>query len=259
MAATLKKTKLFEKNIDGQLVTVEQIGNLRTLHFNNSMLQSQIDIVDANHLPLTGNRLMLASLMFGNIPEKILLAGCGGGAIARWFNAVLPASKGIAVESSPQVTDLAREYFQFPATDSNWQLKHDHIQNHLADSKQRYDYILFDIEEHASTPPWMLKPAFLQRCKQLVSDKGCITFNLVARNAADFAKAIVPIRQTFVNRTCCLSSPSSQNIIVLAFTYRPDISKLQLNAAQASNLFGIEFKQFYEQLLKDNPPGSGIF
>ena len=259
MSGTHKTTKLFEYKIANQLVSVEQTGNIRTLHFNNSMLQSQIDVADAKCLPLTTNRLMLASLMFGDMPEHILLAGCGGGAIGRWFNAVSPASKGIAVESSAQVADLAREFFQFPGPDSNWQLKHDYIQNHIAASDDRYDFILFDIEEHASTPEWMLKPVFLQRCKQLLTDKGCITFNIVARNPADFAKAIVPIRQTFVNKTCCLSSQSSQNIIVMAFAYRPDISQLHFHATQASNRFDIEFDQFYQQLKKDNPPGSGIF
>ena len=202
---------------------------------------------------------MLASLMFGDMPGNILLAGCGGGAIARWFNAVAPASRGVAVESSRQVADLARKYFQFPGADSNWQLIHDFIQNHVAASDDRYDFILFDIEEQASTPEWMLKPVFLQRCKQLLSNKGCITFNIVARSSADFAKAIVPIRQTFVNKTCCLGSQSSQNIIVMAFADRPDTSQLKLKATQARNKFGIEFDQFYEQLKKDNPPGSGIF
>ena len=62
-------------------------------------------------LPNPVNRAMLAHLMLDLPLQTVLLAGCGGGAVARWLNARAPEVVGDAVELSPTVARLAHEYF----------------------------------------------------------------------------------------------------------------------------------------------------
>ena len=250
---------MFHQVIDDVPITVEQADNLVTLHFNNGILQSQIDADSALRLPLTGNRMMLAHLMFVDLPASILLAGCGGGAIARWFNAVSPASQGVAIETSQTIIDLARQFFDFPSSDSHWQLRQGDVRHYLAETDRKFDFILFDIEEDTSTPAWMHTIDFLENCRQSLNTKGVITFNIIAASNEALIQALIPIRQVFPDRTCCLSSPENQNIMVIAFNSRPDVGQAHDNARHLSEKLGIEFDSFYRQMLKDNPPGSGIF
>lgn len=256
---TANPTTLFQQQIDGNLVSIEQSGDILSLHFNNGLLQSQIDTSAADRLPLAGNRIMLAHLLFGETPGKVLLAGCGGGAIARWFNAMLPDSQGLAVESSAEIISLAKQYFEFPSSGSNWDIQQADVRSYLADQPERYDFILFDIEENRNTPDWLIQPEFVETCKHCLTDKGVISFNIVVRSAGDFSRALWPIRQVFPGKTYCLSSQDSQNIIITAFASKPSMVNLADRASKAKKRFQIEFDLFYQQLLKDNPPDSGIF
>lgn len=254
---------LFQQLVDGILATVEQAGDTRTLLFDSGLIQSRIDVHHADKLPLPGNRLMLSHLMFGKIPDNILLAGCGGGSIARWFNAVSPSCHGTAIETSAEIIALARKYFDFPGADTNWNIRQDDIRQFIT-SKLRahdetYDFILFDIEEHGATPAWLIQPQFLENCKKLLSACGVITFNIVTRTAEDFARALLPVRQVFPGKTYCLNSQDSQNIMITAFASRPDSRQLEQAAQQAKQRFHIEYDLIYQQLLRDNPSGSGIF
>ena len=95
----------------------------RSLWFDDVILQSEIDLHRPDSLPNPVNRAMLAHLMFDRPQQQVLLAGCGGGAIARWFNARSPSTRGIAVELSATVARLAHEYFDFPPTGSHWHLE----------------------------------------------------------------------------------------------------------------------------------------
>lgn len=251
--------KLSDSIIDEVPVTIEQEGKLLTLHFNNGVVQSQIDLDSADKLPSIGNRMMLSHLMFTDVPNNILLAGCGGGAIARWFNAVLPKCHGVAVEISSDIINLAREHFQFPGTESNWRLMHADVRDYISEPGDTYDFILFDIEENGQTPAWMIQPEFLLDCRKRLSDHGVTTFNIIARSSTAFAEALWPIRRVFPEATCCLGNPNSQNIMILAFKNKPAIGDLKENARRAAEKYHIEFDEFYQQMLQDNPPGSGVF
>lgn len=257
-----RKKILLNENIDGRTVTVEQTGNILSLLFDGNMIESQIDLDAPDQLPLYGNRLMLSHLMFGTVPHNILLAGCGGGAIARWFNRVLPDSHGIAVESSSQIIQIARQQFDFPGKASNWRIIENDIRHFLqqaAEQSSLYDFILVDIEEEGQTPAWLIDGTFLENCQKCLSPEGVITFNIVAKSIREFARALWPVRQLFPQRTYCLASRQSQNVMICAFNYRPATDRLADKANAAKSRFDIEFDLFYQQLLNDNPPGSGIF
>lgn len=215
--------------------------------------------------------MMLAHLLFVEPPARVLLAGCGGGALARWFNARLPQTHGVAVEHSTKVIELALEVFDFPGTDTGWQIKHADVRDFLANQNEQFDFILFDLDEQGNTPGWLQEPAFLSRCQQCLTPSGVLTINVLAHDAQALVKTLWPLRQVFPDLTCCLSNQQNSNIMILAFNSRPDthsgsgsdpqsdIGQLERQAEQARQRYDIEFDVFYQQLLKDNPPGSGIF
>ena len=239
----------------GPLV-VTQTGQQRELHFDNGIIQTRIDLQHPDHLPLAANRAMLAHLAFGQRPRNVLLAGCGGGAIARWFAAHSPRTRGTAVELDPQVAALARRYFEFP---DSWQLQIGDVRRHLAACTNRYDFILVDIEVNGRTPLWVADPTFLQHCRRALTPAGVATFNLVAEQRDSLLAKLLVIREVFAQRTLCLSIPRHDNLLLLAFRRRPDLSRLDARLPARMARWGLELDRLLARLRRENPPGSGIF
>jgi len=69
---------------------------------------------------------------------------------------------------------------------------------------------------------------------------------------------LAAIRQAFDRQTVCVSLSEHRNVIILAFN---QLNHIELKPGQFSQLedqWQIEFGQFYQQMLKDNPTGSGV-
>ena len=171
-----------EENQDAHL-EIWQEGERRSLWFDDVILQSEIHVHDPAVLPNPVNRTMLAHLMFDLPLRRVLLAGCGGGAIARWLHARAPEVHGQAVELSETVARLAREYFDFPPhQQSRWRLTIGDIREFLGRGRERYDFILVDLEENQTTPAWVTDQEFLGRCRDRLPPTGTLTLNLITGN-----------------------------------------------------------------------------
>lgn len=249
---------LFEEQSGGVRVCIEEQSGLRTLHFDNGLIESRIDL-NSHRLPLKANRMMLAHLLFEQLPETVLLAGCGGGAIARWFSHYLPGTTGIGVEINPIIIELAQRFFDYPSEADGWQITQSDIRDYLQNTDRQFDFILFDIEENSATPDWLFNGDLLKLVKNRLSAQGVVTLNLIAESAEQFAAALWPVRQVFPDSSYCLSDPHSRNLMLTAFNNRPATAGLDKKAQQSGRRFEIEFEHFLARMRRDNPPGSGVF
>jgi len=251
---------VFEQKNDQGEVRVWQQYDRRWLDFNDGLVQSEIILNSPELLPLPLNRAMLAGMMFVDTPKRVLLAGIGGGVTARYFSACFPDVKGEAVEKSEVVAKLAQEYFDFPSN-KNWQIVKQDILDYVQDCPEKYDLIVVDIAIEQKTPEWLIERQFLQQCRSLLTKNGHIAFNLLVDDANGFMHGVSALRAVFDRRVVCLSLATYRNIVVLAFnntpTYLPEDAQTRLADIESS--WGLEFNQFYQQILKDNPPNSGIF
>jgi len=240
-------------------ILVQDENNLRSLYLEDDLIQSQIDIANKGQLPLAANRAMLISLLFNDAPKNILLAGCGGGAIARWFNFHLPHSHGIAIEISESIISIAKKYFDFPDNKSHWDIQHADIKEHIQSKKNEHDFILVDIAESNLTPNWITEKSFLLSCKKALTLNGILSINLLSSNAESFMQHLSNMRDCFDKHVICLSLDNHKNIIITAFNQSPNLSEINQKAETLEKIFNIELTQFLNTLYKDNPPNSGVF
>ncbi|MCP5315150.1 MAG: fused MFS/spermidine synthase [Chromatiaceae bacterium] len=208
---------IYREEHDDTHLEIWDEGDCRSLWFDDVILQSEIHLHDAAVLPNPVNRAMLAHLMFDAPLHNVMLAGCGGGAIARWLHARAPEVTGDAVELSPTVARLAREYFDFPPPTSNWRLLVEDVREHLVHSAARYDYILVDLEENQATPDWLTGREFLTGCREHLNEQGTLTLNLIVDASDAASEALLRIRRVFDNETLLLADPDHDNLLVLAF------------------------------------------
>jgi spermidine synthase len=170
---------------------------------------------------------------------------------------------GESVELSPIIIDVAKAYFECPHSD-NWQLIEADIRDYIEVCPNKYDLIVIDIAIDKKTPDWLLSPEFLNHCRKTLTQRGHVSINLIVKGDEDFINALAVIRQAFDKQTLCLSLSLSlsehRNILVFAYNTLPSYSTEQLidRAEQLRAVWQVEFTDFYRQMTKDNPQGSGV-
>jgi spermidine synthase len=229
-----------EENESSRLEIWDEDGR-RSLWFDDVILQSEIQLDDPAVLPNPVNRAMLAPLMFDTPWQRVLLAGCGGGAIARWFHARAPGVVGDAVELSPTVARLARTYFDFPPPTSNWRLLVDDVRRHVAQTARRYDFILVDLEQDQATPAWTTGATFLEHCARRLAPGGTLVVNLISRSIEEAVDELFDIRQVFTNGIGLLTDPDHENLLVLARSEGPPPTPDRPALRALSARWGIDF------------------
>ncbi len=251
---------IFNQQLADEIVRVWQQDNRRWLDFDDGLIQSEIDLNRPEYLPLVLNRAMLAGIIFVERPQRVLLAGTGGGATARYFSSRFPDVYGEAVEKSDTVIQLAQKYFNFPNT-KNWQLISGDIVDYVEQCQQQYDLIIIDIAVNQKTPKWIIERQFLQQCRSILTAQGEVVFNLLVDDANDFMHYLSAIRDSFDRRTVCLSLPNYRNTVVMAFNQKPAvlIEDITAQLPDLEVLWGLELTTFYQQMLIDNPKNSGVF
>lgn len=244
---------------DDRPIKVWQTSDLRWLEFGDDLIQTEIDLTRPDYLPESFNRAMLSGALFrGETPQKVLLAGTGGGSTARYFSHRFPDVMGDAVDYSSLVLDIARRFFECPYQ-GNWQLIEADIREYVQESQTHYDLIVMDIAIGQTSPEWIADPFFLKACRQLLTEKGHMAINLIVENELGFMTQLAGIRQAFDRQTVCLSLPEHRNVIVLAFNQIKGMDPSLSSFDELEIQWQVEFGHFYQQMLKDNPVGSGVF
>lgn len=241
-----------EENADTHLEIWED-GERRSLWFDDVILQTEIHVQDPAVLPNPVNRAMLANLMFDPPLRQVLLAGCGGGAIARWFHARAPEISGDAVELSPTVARLAREYFDFPRPDSRWRLKLGDVREHLLHSRASYDFILVDLEENQLTPLWVTDEEFLRSCHARLTPAGMLTLNLITGDREATTEALLRVRRVFSQGIDLLNDPGYDNLLVLASPAGPPSTPDLRTLTERGRRWGLDFLTLAERLHRVDP------
>jgi spermidine synthase len=244
-----------EENEDSHLEIWEE-GDCRSLWFDDVILQTEIHIDDPAVLPNPVNRAMLAHLMLDLPLSSVLLAGCGGGAVARWLHAREPEIRGDAVELSATVARLAYEYFDFPPTRSNWRLLIDDVREHLVCTETNYDFILVDLAENHTTPEWVTDTEFLESCHRHLNEQGVLTLNLILGRETAVSEALQRIRRVFGSELLLLSNPEHDNLLVLAFrTPPPEIPAPEILKKRGKR-WGIEFTKLAKRITRLAAPAA---
>jgi spermidine synthase len=252
------QTLLNEDTPHGQ-VRVTQQGELRSLWLDDGLLQSEIDLQHPERLPNPVSRAMLAHLLFYSRPRRVLLAGCGGGGIARWFHARAPSVVGVALELSPRVAELAVSHFDFPGADSRWELRVADVRRPSPADDGEFDFILVDIAEQGLTPDWVSGEDFLHLCRDRLSAHGVLTVNFIPADAGAFADALYRLREVFDRRSVCMTVPGRGNVMVMGFRGCPDLARTEAQLAETRRRWGLEFDEFLARMRRENPPDSGVF
>lgn len=206
-------TSAGEPDVD-RIASVQDTGQLRTLHLASSTIQSSMWVLKPDALDLEYTRLMMGFLAFRAHPDYIVMIGLGGGSLAKFCYRHLPQVRIDAVEISEEVIALRNE-FRIPPDDARLRIVHADGAEFVRRSGDRPDILLVDGFGPHGVPDELCSQSFYDACHDRLAPDGIMVVNLHLNNdfLSDYKRRI---RQAFNDAVFEVIDEEMCNSIVFA-------------------------------------------
>ena len=213
--------RIHRRESNGLTIEVKQNSRYRWLTFANGIVQSAMSLEAPHELVLAYTHSMMAPLIFNPTPQRILCLGIGGGSLVRHFRHTLPEAEITAVDSSLEVIETAREYFQLPADGPNLHVATDDARTAIAHAVSQ-DLVLVDVFDEQGMPAWLASSGFFATCRRALSEQGILVLNLMPDDETELAQFLSALRHEFLGRVLVTTLVDYRNVIVIALQEPPD-------------------------------------
>lgn len=171
----IEKTKALAR--DGKPFIFDD-GDIRTLHFNEHVVQSAMRLSAPDELVILYTQMMSRFLALHPEPEHILLIGLGGGSLLKYCYRQLPAARITVLESNADVIAL-RDCFMIPPDDARLQVLHVDAVPYLEQmAAASVDVILLDGFDADGAPQALRSRNFVSDCKRVLRKQGVLIANM---------------------------------------------------------------------------------
>jgi spermidine synthase len=250
----LSKWRLRKPADDEETVYVSERFGVRSLHIGSDTVQSSMRLARPNDLELSYTRSMMAFLLFVPTPKKMLMIGLGGGSLAKFVYHRLPYTRTTAVEVSPRVLAVARQYFNVPADDARFEVLVADGASYVERGDVTADVLAVDGYEADSHVESLATKSFYAACNERLAPGGMLVVNLWGGDKV-FHTLLRRIENAFPEGTLCLPAERPGNVIVLGFKDAPEPFRWSALTRAATDLeahYGLEFPKFVAALRKMN-------
>jgi spermidine synthase len=213
--------------------------------------QTEMRLDDPEALANEYTRKMMGFLLFEARPEKVLMIGLGGGALAKFCYRHLPATEFTAVEIDPDVIAM-RPHFYVPPDDDRFKVLNadgaDYVAQ-LADRGEHCDVILVDAYDQFGIAKSVVARAFVENAKQILGPNGVYVLNLVAE-VDECTDVVETIRQVF-GSPIVVAMKRGGNLVVFAGNALLDPHRMPLalrNAERVEDRLGLFFPTLLQHL-----------
>jgi spermidine synthase len=234
----------------GQMAIFDREG-MRSLYFDSGACQSSLRLSDPTALVLAYTQSMLAGLLFRPLPQRILLIGLGGGALARFLHHHLPSTQIVCVETRAVVVELAHAYFGLPVS-SRLRIQIGEGADYMRVAKEReFDMILIDAFDSAGVHSSVCTPEFHADCRRSLRPGGVLAINLWNTPEAPCKQQLDAIKAGFAGQILRLPVEQRANLIALGLDQqqtRQTLKQLCTTAQQLTDQLGIDFGKYLRKL-----------
>jgi spermidine synthase len=253
--AVAQRTIIHEERSQYRDVVVTEFNNQRCMLFNvhrGDMNQTCIDLRDPKRLVFNYTRMSFAGLLLNPDPQRILVAGLGGGTIPMVMRELFPDARIDVLEVDPAVLTVAKAYFNF--------VEDEQLVNHVVDARvfikraglrgEQYDYIVLDAFSGEYIPEHMLTQEFLQEVSQILTPDGVLVANTFASSRL-YDYESVTYRAVFGEFFNFKTAGSGNRIILAKKQALPSIASLNAPARQLFERlqpYGINLLEYPAQL-----------
>lgn len=153
-------------------------GDIRTLHFNEQVVQSAMRLSAPDELVIPYTQAMAGFVSLHPAPRHILMIGLGGGSFVKYCYRYFPAARITVLESNAEVLAL-RDQFMIPPDDARLQVLHVDAIAHLEKlAIGSVDVIMLDGFDAEGAPAALRSHAFFFNCKFVLAEHGVLITNM---------------------------------------------------------------------------------
>jgi spermidine synthase len=228
-------------------------GPRRFLHFDFGAIQSVMELSNPVRLALAYTRKMMAFLLFNRTPKRILLLGLGGGSLAKFCYANLPAASLTAIEVNQDVIAL-RDEFAVPADDHRFRVINADGAAYLSTQTPLKDVILADACDRTGIAAELGSVEFYRKARSRLSARGVFVANICG-DKDSVAAQLAKLRDAFDDELLSLQVQTDGNIIVFGFKKRrPDLhwERIEAGAPELKRRFHLDFPRYAQSIAVDS-------
>lgn len=253
--AVAQRTIIHEERSQYRDVVVTEFNNQRCMLFNvhrGDMNQTCIDLRDPKRMVFNYTRMSFAGLLLNPDPQRILVAGLGGGTIPTAMRELYPDAHIDVLEVDQAVVNVAKQYFDFSEDDN--------LINHVVDARvfikraglrgEQYDYIVLDAFSGEYIPEHLLTQEFLQEVSQILTPDGVVVANTFASSRL-YDYESVTYRAVFGEFLNFKTAGSGNRIILAKKQNMPSVAELNAPARalhERLRPYGINILEYPAQL-----------
>jgi spermidine synthase len=238
-------------------VIVTELNQRRCMRFDerrDSMNQSCMDLRNRQQLVFDYTRMSFAGLLLNPRPQRVLVAGLGGGSIPMVLHAEFPDAQIDVLEVDPAVVRVAKRFFDFSVDER--------MRVHEVDARvfvrraalrgEQYDYIVLDAFNGEYIPEHLLTREFLTEVRDLLSPGGVVVANTFAGSRLYDHESVTyqAVFGDFYN----FRLPGTGNRIILAGHHPlPEIGDMRAPASalhQAFSVYGVRLMEYPARLTR---------
>ncbi len=191
-----------------------RFGDILSLLFGWSAVQSGMRISDPEHLLFDYTRMMMGFRLFRPHPKRIEMIGLGGGSLAKACYRCLPDCDITVVEIDPDVIALRHE-FQIPPDDDRFRVICADGVDFLDAAGGTPDILLVDGFDSNGLPQALSEQAFYDSCRARLGAGGLLVANLCDTSRA-FPTLVRRIAASFDGRAIAIRAERRGNRVVFA-------------------------------------------
>jgi spermidine synthase len=228
-------------------------GPRRFLHFDFGAIQSVMELSNPVRLALAYTRKMMAFLLFNRTPKRVLLLGLGGGSLAKFCYANLPAALLTAVEVNKDVIAL-RDEFGVPADDHRFRVINADGADYISKQTHRKDVILADACDRSGIAAELGSVEFYRKARRRLSARGVFVANICG-DKDSVATQLTKLREAFDDDLLSLQVQTDGNLIVFGFKKRrPDLhwEQIEAGAIDLKRHFHLDFPRYAQSMAVDS-------
>lgn len=232
---------------------IEAQGEL-SLHFGFPTIQSRMLKADPERLVLDYTRTMMGFLLLQPAPQRIAMIGLGGGSLLKYCRRRLPDAEFTAVEISPEVIALRRQ-FGIPDDDERLRIVcadgADFVRR-AADCGERFDALLIDGFDRDGQARQLCSAAFYDACRGALRPGGVLVVNLCADDTG-YGSYIARISASFDGKAVVVEAEEGDNKIVFALSdgdFPPTLATLSERLRQLEANHPVELDRTAQKILE---------
>lgn len=246
--------KRLKRLLSGASVEVSEENGLRMLHLGGDAIQSAMLLDAPDALALHYTRAMIGFMLFNAVPRDLLMIGLGGGSIARFVHARMPATRITTVEINAKVVAAARAFFGLPMDDERSQVIVADGGDYVPANPMSADVLLLDAFDDGVAVTALCTERFYNACYAALRDGGVFAQNFIA-DEPKFITYLQRLERSFEGRVLCLPTGDRVNMIVFGLkidSRRLLVADLKRAATKLERKFGLPFNNMVADLLVTN-------